>query len=381
MNRKANHKIVIVGGGYAGLASLVTLRENRPNAEITLVDPRPDHIKITQLHESFRTPRESLALPFRLLEKRFEMKHVQTGFSFTASDLSHANRERAITLQDGSKLDFDYLIVSIGSNNRTAGIENSTKTLTLSDFVKTPGPELLSQHLGASKAKASWITVVGSGASGIQFLFEIAHYIAEQNLPWQLRLVDAGSSPLQQFGPSLGRYVLSRMDELGIAYHPKHYFLKQDKDVAVIEHRDTFERQRLKSHLTLYFSGKSSGHRLNTNWFGQVKHGSQTLSRIFSAGDCSHFNSPGSNSLSAQSAVRKGRLVAQNIIHQESFFRFKTPYLHRDLGYVVSMGPKDAIGWVGAQRNVIAGAPALAVKHVVESQYDLLLAGTNTFAF
>lgn len=379
-NRTQNCRIVVAGGGYAGLASMITIREFSEKAEIILIDPNPAHLKITQLHETFRKPLEALKIPFRLIEKRFGIQHIETDFSFTETDLLGFNKNQTIRLGNGSDLTFDYLIVSVGTGLRTVGLENSIKTLTLSDFVQTPGPELLSQQLGKSKTKASEISIVGSGASGIQFLFEIAHYISEHHLPWTLRLIDSGTHPLHQFEPRLGRYVLSKMDELGITYHPNHYFLRQGEKEVVIEHRDTYERQTLPSDLTLYFSGKNSRSRLKTNWFGQVKSGHQTVPRIFSAGDCSHFKSPGSNSQSAQSAVRKGRLVAQNILRQESFFGIKSPYLHRDLGYVISMGPQDAVGWVGRQKNIIAGSPALAVKNVVESQYDLLLAGTHTFA-
>lgn len=373
-------RIVVVGGGYSGLASIITLRGLSETAQITLIDPQPDHIKITQLHETLRKPLEAIKVPFHVLEKRFGIEHIETGLSFTEQDLIAFNHERAVHLGSGSDLSFDYLILSVGAGSRNVGLENSIKTLTLSDFVSTPGPDLLSRYLGRSKTKPSKISVVGSGASGIQFLFEIAHYIKEHRLPWTLRLIDSGTHPLHQFDPSLGRYVLSKMDELGISYHPNHYFLQQGESEVVIEHRDTYERQMLASDLTLYFSGKNARSRLKTNWFGQVKSGHKTLSRIFSAGDCSHYKTPGSNSLSAQSAVRKGRLVGQNILRQNSFFAFKAPYLHRDLGYVISMGPQDAIGWVGSQKNIIAGSPALAVKNLVESQYDLLLAGTNTFA-
>lgn len=222
--------------------------------------------------------------------------------------------------------------------------------------------------------------MVGSGPTGIQFLFEIAHYVKVQQLPWQLRLIDSGSLPLRQFEPSIGRYVMAKLEEWGIEYFPEHYFLRQEDHEVTLEHRDSFERTVLESDLTLYFSGKNNRNRLRTNWFGQVKQGHKTLSRIFSAGDSAYFQSPGSNSLSAQSAVRKGKLVAQNILRQNALLGVKSPYLHRDLGYVISMGPTDAIGWVGTQKNVIAGSPALAVKNVVESQYNLLLAGTNTFA-
>ena len=34
-------KLIIIGGGYAGLSALITLRKQAPDAEITLIDPRP----------------------------------------------------------------------------------------------------------------------------------------------------------------------------------------------------------------------------------------------------------------------------------------------------------------------------------------------------
>jgi NADH dehydrogenase len=55
------------------------------------------------------------------------------------------------------------------------------------------------------------------------------------------------------------------------------------------------------------------------------------------------------------------------------------PYIHRDLGYVISMGPNDAVGWLGLPQNIVAGQPATLIKEIVEAQYDLLLAGLDTF--
>jgi NADH dehydrogenase len=57
------------------------------------------------------------------------------------------------------------------------------------------------------------------------------------------------------------------------------------------------------------------------------------------------------------------------------------PYLHRDLGYVVSLGPTDAVGWLALEGNVVGGMPAMLIKEAVEAQYDLLLSGTDTYLF
>ena len=70
-------RVVIVGGGYAGLAAMVTLREHCPEAALTLLDPRDYHLKITHLHEGFRRPLDTLRVPFALLEQRFDVRHLR----------------------------------------------------------------------------------------------------------------------------------------------------------------------------------------------------------------------------------------------------------------------------------------------------------------
>ena len=370
--------VVIVGGGYAGLAALVTLHEQCSRTLITLIDSGDEHVKVTHLHESFSSPQKNFRIPFCLLEKRFGIRHIKASLLFSEADLSRYSESGQLEI-NGEKISFDYLLWSTGSGLRTNGLEKGENTLILDDFSKVSGPSLLQTQLSRCKEDHPCITVVGGGASGVQFLFEIDHYIRVNKLPWTLRLVDSGNKPLRQFVPSLGRYVCARMEDLGIEYIPNHYFLIQRNNSVVLEDRDSYSRCELPSALTLYFSGKNDISRIETNWFGQIRIGGKTLKRIFAAGDCAHYRSPGSNTLTAQSAVRKGILAARNIMRQAGFLGLMWPYMHRDLGYVVSMGPSDAIGWVGSPKNIIAGSPALSVKAVVESQYDLLLAGTDTF--
>ena len=84
-------------------------------------------------------------------------------------------------------------------------------------------------------------------------------------------------------------------------------------------------------------------------------------------------------SMTAQSAVRKGMLAARNILRHSGSFKLLEPYFHRDLGYVVSLGPADAVGWLALEGNVVNGIPALVIKEIVEAQYDLLLTGIDTY--
>lgn len=369
-------RVVVAGGGYAGLAALSALRTQRPDADLVLIDPRPHHLKITRLHESFRRPLAEFQVPFSALGRRFGFRHVQAALPIDEPALSQWNTGRALTV-DGAALEFDYLLIATGGSYRKP--EKSPETLDLDDFSTETGSGLIDLYRDAIESRGRYLTVVGGGATGIQFLFEIAHYLQRQRSACRLRLVDADPAPLGQFRPGLGRYTQVRLADLGIDYHPDQRFQAQADGVLQLQARASGQPLALASDLTLLFLGNNPAQRWEANWFGQVVSGGAALERIYTAGDCSRYRPPGSNALSAQTALRKGRLAARNILRHASPMRLLEPYLYRDLGYVVSLGPEDAVGWIGLERNVVGGAPAKVAKDIVEAQYDLLLAGVDTY--
>jgi NADH dehydrogenase len=371
-------RVIVAGGGYAGLSALAVLRAQRPDAQLTLIDPRVHHLKITRLHETFRRPLSACQVPYAALAGRWGFRHIQAAVPFDLPLLGQCNAERALDL-DGLMLEFDYLLIATGSPFRSLSLDRAEPVLDLGDFMAMAGADLLAERLAAQESGTRWLTVVGGGASGVQFLFEIAQFIKARRLPCRLRLVDTGAAPLTQFGPELGRYVLAKLAELDIAFHPRQRFKGQDQGQAFLENLDDGTPTGLPSDLALLFVGKSPQSCLEVNWFGQVMSGGTALERVYAAGDCSRHRPPGTNTLSAQTALRKGRLAARNILRHAGPVPLLEPYLHRDLGYVVSLGPSDAVGWLGLERCVVAGSAAALAKETAEAQYELLLAGIDTY--
>jgi len=368
-------KIVIAGGGYAGIAAMSTLYRYMPEAEVTLIDPKTEHLKITHLHETFRYPLADFLVPFSILTQQFGCRHIQHSLNITADHLKQWQQAKCIQI-DEHTLPFDYLLIATGvhANQNNFG----EQVLGLDDFSRTAGSDLLGSYLSASSDVETFITIVGGGATGIQFLFEIADFLRRMRSACRLRLIDSGEHVLRQFPADFSRYVQARMQEESIEFHPSVRFVGQQGNQLLLKHKTTGQDFTLPSMLSLVFSGKQA-ETLKTNSFGQVVADQDILTNIFAAGDCTHYQSFGSNAMTAQSAVRKGKLAARNLLRHSGIIKIMEPYLHRDIGYVVSLGATDAVGWLAIENNVVTGMPALLIKEVVEAQYDLLLTGVDTY--
>ncbi|SHL49860.1 NADH dehydrogenase [Nitrosospira sp. Nsp11] len=369
-------KIVIVGGGYAGIAALVTLLRHMPEVRITIIDPRLHHLKITHIHETFRYPLDDFLVSFSDLENRFGCRHVCAQLILNDCVLQQSQKDRFIVVND-EILEFDYLLVASGSP--LAQLSKSEDIFDLNDFMINTGSDLLNQQRYIHEPGEKIISVIGGGATGIQFLFEIAHFLQRQKFGWKLRLIHGGDRVLNQFGVGFSEYTQARMSELDIDFYPNTRYRDQVANKILLQEVETGHQFELPSTISLLFLGKKLDTPLFANAFGQVVIEQKQLENIFTAGDCSIYNSAGSNAMTAQSSVRKGMLAARNILRHSGSLKLLEPYFHRDLGYVISLGPSDAVGWLALEGNVVGGMPALMIKEVVEAQYDLLLTGIDTY--
>ncbi|MGY8848472.1 MAG: NAD(P)/FAD-dependent oxidoreductase, partial [Burkholderiales bacterium] len=338
--------IVIVGGGYAGITALTTFVRYMPDANITIIDPRSHHIKITHLHESFRYPLQDFMVPFSSLEERFSCRHICAELHATEDNIQQWSDDKFIAINE-EEIEFDYVLIASGAASGRTSQESNVHDI--NTFLTISGSELINRSLETIDQEKPYISVVGGGATGIQFLFEIAHFIKRKKMKCNLRLVHSNDRVLQQFPAGFSEYTEARMSELGVDFQQNTYYQKQTENSIFLKSKETKEEFELPSKMTLLFLGNSPGKRLSANTFGQVIINSQPIRNIFVAGDCSDYNSCGSNTMSAQSSVRKGRLAACNILRDSSILKIFEPYLHQDLGYVISLGPKDAVGWLAVE--------------------------------
>jgi NADH dehydrogenase FAD-containing subunit len=82
--------------------------------------------------------------------------------------------------------------------------------------------------------------------------------------------------------------------------------------------------------------------------------------------------------MSAQIAVRKARIVSRNILNH-SQNKSLNNFNYKELGYFISMGGLDGIGWMLFPMNILFGPPAFVVKELIEKQLEFFITGLDTY--
>jgi NADH dehydrogenase len=147
-------RIVVVGGGYAGVLAANRLAK-AVDAEITVVNPRPDFVERVRLHQQVAGTAVAAAPLGSMLRDGI------------ATRVAAARKvgDGAVTLDDGSTLDFDYALLAVGST-----VEPMAGTVPIGSW---EGAQRARAALAALPAGAL-VAVVGGGATGVETAAEVA---------------------------------------------------------------------------------------------------------------------------------------------------------------------------------------------------------------
>jgi len=192
-------RIVIIGGGYAGISSALRLARNS-QAEVHLINPQERFVERIRLHQtaSGQTVR-TILIPSLLRGK---------GITFHQARATHIDwRGHTVTLNDGSQLVYDRLIYALGSQTDRTVTGVSEHALSLEGL---GGAEQMHSRLAALPAQ-SQVTVVGGGLTGTELVFELAERYA--NLRWTLVAREAYE---RGYAPAAREYFLTALARHGI---------------------------------------------------------------------------------------------------------------------------------------------------------------------
>lgn len=180
----AQKRILILGGGYGGVWAGKILEKQfrkRDDVEITLVDMKPFHTLMTELHEvaGWRTEPESVQVGFR---KIFGTKKI----NIVLDRITKVDIEGKKAFSAKSEYPFDYIVVGVGAEPEYFGIpgvkDNSFSLWSFEDAMRLRNHvehifmEAAKETDAAKRARMLTFVVAGAGFTGIEMLGELIEY-------------------------------------------------------------------------------------------------------------------------------------------------------------------------------------------------------------
>jgi NADH dehydrogenase len=361
-------RIVILGGGFAGLAAARELRhrsKKRADLEVVLID-RNNFMAFTPLLPEAATGSvevRDVTQPFRALLPglRFELGEV----------LGVDESERTVRLQhplthETSAIGYDELVLAVGSVPSTLGIDG-VERCTLPLRTVADAQRLRSRVLGAIEIAAETkdlverdrllrFVIVGGGFTGVEaageltaFLHAIVRYYPTlQEKMLRVVLVEAGPRLLPHLPERFGKYAARVLHRRGVEIRTGTEVDRVDPSGLSLKNGD-----RYASRTILWDAGNHPVPLVSRLGLPLSHSGAIKTERDFSVpgrphlwaiGDCAAIPKAGGGEYAplAQNATREGPLLARNVLAR---LRGKAPkpFTYTPLGQMASLGNRHAV--------------------------------------
>jgi NADH dehydrogenase len=232
--RPQRKRVVIIGGGFAGIAAAHALR--RADAEVVVIDRRNHHIfqpLLYQVAAAVLSPAE-IAAPIRQLEAKRSNVTVLLA-EVIAIDVASRTIQASSPGVGVLKIAFDYLVVATGMRPSYFGHDEFAQYApglkSLNDAETIRAKILGAFELAATtedeaeRARLMTFVLVGAGPTGVELAGSLAHLVKVtlrgnfhriDPAKASIILLDAGKRVLPTFAESLSHRVARRLEKLGV---------------------------------------------------------------------------------------------------------------------------------------------------------------------
>lgn len=335
-------KILIVGGGFAGVKTALELSGDE-HASITLLTDHDDfRYYPTLYHTATGGKRAGSAVPYKDI---FEGK----GLTLLIGKAKTLDRKaKTITTEDGAVLEFDILVLGLGVITNYFGIPGLAEqsySIKSSEEALRFKKHLHDQLTDDAQPDLNYL-IVGAGPTGIELAGMLPRYVKHimknhgvKERKINVRLIEAAPRLLPRMPKTTSRLVKWRLKRLGVKIHLGKVVQGQTADSLLVDGKP------MKSHTVVWTAGVTNNPFFGENHFVLMPRGKvavdvylQAEENIFVLGD--NANTPYSGL--AFTAVKDGAFVGKNI---ERLLRSKTmkPYKPKIPASVIPVGKNWAV--------------------------------------
>ncbi|MEK4516707.1 NAD(P)/FAD-dependent oxidoreductase [Paenibacillus sp. FSL H8-0122] len=388
--------IVILGAGYGGLLSALTIRKymSKAEAKITVVNQYPTHQIITELHRlaAGSASEQAVAMP---LAKLFAGKDIDLKIA-KVNSFSPENKQ--VILSDGVMLTYDALVVGLGSTTAYFGIpgleEYSMVLKSAADALRIRRhiEDRIRDYSKTRNAADATILIGGGGLTGVELVGEIADILPKLTKQYgvnpaeiKLLLVEAGPKILPVLPDHLIERATASLEKRGVQFLTGLPVTKVSDNMI-----DLKDGQQIVAN-TFVWTGGVQGNPLVGESGLEVNRGRATVNEflqstshpnVFIAGDSAVVFAPDGRPYppTAQIAWQMGELIGYNLFAylndkpQEAFSPVNS-------GTLASLGRKDGVAIVGGNSTPLKGLPATLMKEASNIRYLTHIHGLFSLAY
>lgn len=332
-------KVIVIGGGFAGISALKTLAKSSIDIELTLIDPKQSSDFLPSLPDIIG---KKIAPDFLKIDL----------FEFTRKiNCKFINQEvKAVDLQDklivlpSQKLDYDYLLLASGTQTNFFGnskfAECALKLDNINDAEKI---------ITALDSKSfDQLVVIGAGYTGIELATNLRLNCLKTKKEKPITIIDKSPSLLGPLPQWMKDYVSSNLTKLNIALITSAEISQLDQETLSLADGRKFEKAlfiwaagvRASEYILKLAHDKTPQGRLKVDSYLRIDQ------NCFAAGDIANFISNQQPlRMAIQFSLAQGALAAKNILNLISE-KALLSYVPRDLGYIVPLANNKACGLV-----------------------------------
>jgi NADH:ubiquinone reductase (H+-translocating) len=358
-------RIVIVGGGFAGIAAARALR--RADAEIILIDQRNHHIfqpLLYQVAAAVLSPAE-IAAPIRQLEAKQRNLTVVLA-EVTNIDVNSRTVDANCSGVRPVKFSFDYLVVATGMRpsyfghdefaQYAPGLKNLNDAETIRSKILSAFELAEETDEESERLRQMTFVLVGGGPTGVELAGSMAHMITvtlRKNFRHidpaksKIVLIEGGDRILPTFAETLSKRATKRLQKLGVSVRTGVKVEKVDDDGVIAS------GQRIASATVLWTAGvaalplaKTLGAK--TDRAGRVVVDPYlnvpNVPYVFVVGDAASITQKGRPVPGvAQAAIQQGRYVGRLISRRLKGREPKRAFKYFDKGTMAVVGKNFAV--------------------------------------
>ncbi len=358
----AYKKVIIVGGGFAGINAAKYLGNTKN--DVWIIDKTNHHLFQPLLYEvatAALSPAD-IATPIREILKSYPNETVIMG-----EVTSIEKEKKRLHLKGKDFLDFDYLILATGARHSYFGKNEWEKYApgikTISDALNIREKILLSFEkaercdvISESKKYLNFV-IIGGGPTGVEVagaLAEIAHETLYKNFrridpsKTKIYLIEALPHILPMYPEKLSFKAKKYLEKFGVKV------LTNKKVTNITENGVDIEGHFIETVNVIWAAGNQASSFLQTLNTPLDKQGRVLVNKdlsipdfpdIFVVGDAAHALDKNKKTLPAlaPTAIQQGRYVAK-IIKKQIPFQKRKPFQYFDKGSLAQIGKTKAVG-------------------------------------